>query len=186
MGISFRIAMFITSFIPLWITVIIKNTAALIQSKTSNITIAIIVPIVLVIINLIACVVMHRRFRIIKSRNPETIILQQVTREKSLTTEFLVAYILPLFVFDFTNGWEILQFTIYFSFLAFLCIRNGNVYSNILLELQGYRYYTCQVILCTTNKPSEIAILSCNLLEHQIGRKVEIEALNKPIYLDRN
>lgn len=186
MGIIFRIAMFCTSFIPLWITVVIKNIAALMQNKASNVTLAIIVPIVLVIINLIAYAVMQHRFHIIKCRTPETIILQKVTREKSLTTEFLVAYILPLFVFDFTNGWEILQFIIYFFFLAFLCIRNGNVYSNILLELKGYRYYTCQVILCTTNKPSEIAILSCNLLEHQIGRKLEIETLNKPIYLDRN
>ena len=50
-----------------------------------------------------------------------------------------------MIAFDFGNPQNLVLFIIYFSVLAYLCIRNNNIYTNILLEFKGYRIYTCDL-----------------------------------------
>lgn len=47
--------------------------------------------------------------------------------------------------FDFGEIKDIVLFVIYFSVLAYLCIRNNNIYTNILLEFKGYKMYNCDI-----------------------------------------
>jgi hypothetical protein len=50
-----------------------------------------------------------------------------------------------LIAFDFTSLRDIILFALYFAVIAFLNIRNGNVYTNILFEFLGYRIYACDI-----------------------------------------
>ena len=66
-------------------------------------------------------------------------------QEKGVTSEFLLSYILPLFAFDFTKWVSVVEFLIYFLILAFLCVRNNNVYANLLFEVKKYKFYNCEM-----------------------------------------
>lgn len=185
MGLVFRASMFITSFLPLWITIIIKNIATILQNPETNGFMARVVIGAIIAINLIAGSIVCRRLKTIKRRSPSQVELKRADREKTLNTEFLVAYILPLFVFDFTDALQVVQFLVYFLILGFLCIRNGNVYANLLLEIKKYRCYTCQVYFFVAGEYGEISILSRQHLDNMPNCQLDLEALNKPVYLDQ-
>ena len=72
--------------------------------------------------------------------------IEKATKANKLSSEFLLAYILPMIAFDFGNPQNLVLFIIYFLVLAYLCIRNNNIYTNILLEFKGYRIYTCDFV----------------------------------------
>ena len=67
--------------------------------------------------------------------------IESVEEEKTITAEYLLSYILPLFAFDFTIWHQVVLFLIFFFVLAFLCIRHNYFSVNILLEIFGYRFY---------------------------------------------
>lgn len=71
--------------------------------------------------------------------------ISNVRRANHLSSEFLLSYVLPLVAFDFTELKDLLIFTLYFVTLAFICIRNGNFYVNIFLELKGYQLFYCDI-----------------------------------------
>ena len=45
---------------------------------------------------------------------------------KSIITDYMLSYILPLFVFDFTQWDGVVMFLIFFITLGFLCIKHNN------------------------------------------------------------
>ena len=69
--------------------------------------------------------------------------LSRQKRKKTITSEFLLSYILPLFAFDFTVWYEVVLFLIFFTVFAFLCIRHNHFSVNVMLELMGCRFYSC-------------------------------------------
>jgi hypothetical protein len=71
--------------------------------------------------------------------------IKKVKKANKLSSEFLLAYILPLIAFDFSNLKSLALFVVYFAILAFLCIRNNNIYTNIFLEFKRYRIYLCDI-----------------------------------------
>lgn len=163
MWLKFKWDMFVTSFIPLWLSILIfdiwdiitvsidaweKNeetvrnlTDCVINSKVQLLSIAIIV--------LTVSVSVHGINRFLKERecsnqnSPGTIL--KARKANKLSSEFLLAYILPLIAFDFSDLKSMVLFLIYFAILAFLCIRNNNIYTNIMLEFKHYRLYTCDI-----------------------------------------
>ena len=66
-------------------------------------------------------------------------------KNNKMMSDFLLAYILPMIAFKFTTVEGIIQFIVYFFVLAFLCIRNNNIYTNIYLEFKKYRIYICDI-----------------------------------------
>jgi hypothetical protein len=66
-------------------------------------------------------------------------------KSTTLVTDFLLTYIMPLIAFDFTSLRDIILFSIYFLLIAFLNIRNGNVYTNVLFEFMSFRVYVCDI-----------------------------------------
>lgn len=71
------------------------------------------------------------------NNQPPKIKINKAIRANKLLSEFLLAYILPMIAFDFTGLKSVALFVICFEMLAFLCIRNSNVYTNIWLEFKG-------------------------------------------------
>jgi len=160
---KFKWDMFVTSFIPLWVSIIvidIWNIAVFIfdnwdskQKFIDNLTnvlcgnIIQLVSIAIITIMLIISIIGVNTFlnrKLTKGKNHlAKDKIEKATKANKLSSEFLLAYILPMIAFDFGNLQNLVLFVIYFSVLAFLCIRNNNIYTNILLELKGYRIYTC-------------------------------------------
>ena len=161
---KFKWDMFVTSFIPLWLSIVVIDLWDVVLSIIDNcdgkvkfvdtllvvlreciiqlVSIAIIVVLVLVSIRGINSFLKEKLTE--SKRRPKGII-EKATKANKLSSEFLLAYILPMIAFDFGNLKYLALFVIYFTVLAFLCIRNNNIYTNVLLEVKGYRIYTCDL-----------------------------------------
>ena len=160
---KFKWDMFVTSFIPLWLSIIVidiwniilfilKNwdgkgkfsdnlMSVLCGSCIHLVSIAVIV--VLVIVSIIGINSFLNKKLIRDEYHLPKGKIEKATKASKLSSEFLLAYILPMIAFDFGNPQNLVLFIIYFSVLAYLCIRNNNVYTNVLLEFKGYRIYAC-------------------------------------------
>ena len=167
MDIKVKWNMFITSFIPLWITIVLSDLwdimgyilvrwnnrdnlqfdfqDALRRFLEANLLTF--VTIIVICILVITSVIGLNGFLKKKEQEENTLRgrLLRVSRANKLSAEFLLAYILPMVAFDFSKGKGVMLFVVYFLILAYLCIRNNNIYTNIYLELKRYRMYECDV-----------------------------------------
>ncbi len=196
--------MFITSFIPLWISIsfceiwniVVKlthlwNEAAIeISVKTIIKTTISAELVVLAAINIVVLYSIFFMNHFIKKQTANIpkprCVVQKSTKEKRLSSEFLLAYILPMIAFDFSAPRDIVLFLIYFSILAFLCIRNNNIYTNIYLEWRKYRMYQCDLkcnILGREHIYESCLVLSKNDLTREIGNEIEYYDFDKDIYI---
>lgn len=162
---KFKWDMFVTSFIPLWISIVIVdvwtivcfilenwNRKGALSDNLINVLygnciqlVSIAVISILVLVSIIGInSFLDKKLVKNKKHLPEGKI-EKATKANKLSSEFLLAYILPMIAFDFGNPQNLVLFIIYFSVLAYLCIRNNNIYTNILLEFKGYRIYTCDL-----------------------------------------
>lgn len=162
--------MFVTSFIPLWFSIVVLDIWNLIKqsiaiwstdddfcsnicscfaaSMVQIISVVVIAIVVLISISGINTFITDRR----ASRNNPRGKIIKARKANKLSSEFLLAYILPMIAFDFGDLQKIVLFIIYFTVLAILCIRNNNIYTNILLEFWGYKMYTCDIECDVINK----------------------------------
>lgn len=152
---NFKWNMFITSFIPLWLSIMISDIWTIVESGINNwlyvdnllhnlmniCKVNWVCKVVVLIIGtlMIVSIVSINQFLKDKCSNnqPPKIKINKAIRANKLLSEFLLAYILPMIAFDFTGLKSVALFVIYFEMLAFLCIRNSNVYTNIWLEFKG-------------------------------------------------
>ena len=154
---KFKWDMFITSFLPLWFSILVSDLwdcAILLTTQwnknlrildnlfvfvhTSLLQLCSIVIIVVVVSFSISGISSFLKDREESSNNPKGKIIK-ARKANKLSAEFLLAYILPMIAFDFGELKSVSLFVIYFLVLAFLCIRNNNIYTNIFLEFKGYK-----------------------------------------------
>lgn len=205
-----KISLFITSFMPLWFSVIFINAWAifsylLIRMKGSfnfklftwnnflelysKKWLEISFSILLIILFLYSA-----RFLYLflqkneKSINNPTGIIKKVNRAHNLGSDFLLAYVLPMIAFDFGSLKDVILFSLIFITLGFLCIRNENLYTNIYLEFLGY-----QMFYADFNKgileekrflKENILFLSKKDLRLEISREISYYEVNNFIYIN--
>lgn len=127
----FKIAMFFTAFIPLWITVVFLDAMSIFDKANKNIG-AEVIDIGCIVVGLLSStIIIFCSMRGVRENDYAKYKILSVEQEKGITSEFLLSYILPLFAFDFTKWVNVVEFLIYFLILAFLCVRNNNVYANL-------------------------------------------------------
>jgi len=179
----FKISMFISSFLPLWITILFIDTLSIIRNNKNLLT-EIISIVTILLINLLSLFIIKTSIKSIGNTDYTNYTIKNAELEKSITSEFLLSYTLPLFAFDFTKWDNIIQFLIYFIILAFLCIRNNNVYANLLLECKKYKFYSCKMVWSSEPNTDPItgSVLSKENLTSQINNKIRIAPLSKPFY----
>lgn len=160
---KFKWDMFVTSFIPLWISIIVidiwdfvlivmdkwdekvKTLENIVTSLCEGcIQVISIIAIVIVVLCSIGGINAFLKKLNSSVDNPKATVLK-ATKANKLSSEFLLAYILPMIAFDFGDLQNLSLFLIYFAVLAFLCIRNNNIYTNIFLEFKGYRMFICDL-----------------------------------------
>lgn len=136
--------LYYVSFVPLWLAILfidIKNTVDKKQNLYTE-KISIIAIIVLFIISLIIV----RRLIIDKRKSgAEKYIIVEAKKSKDITIEYFLAYVLPLFAFDFTQWDQLIIFLIFYLSLGFLCVKHSYFTANIILEILKYNFYECSL-----------------------------------------
>ncbi len=197
----FKWNMFVTSFLPLWVSIIIisiwtifGNVSNTLDSNNTvfvcifnNITELVMIFVITILV--ISSMVGINKF--IKEHKEAEVApkgkIMRARKANKLTSEFLLAYILPMIAFDFSDLKFIVLFVIYFFTLAFLCIRNNNVYTNIFLEFRGHKIYDCDIECMITDKPKvyeDCVIISSQDLSSKVGTEIKYWDFEKYIYLD--
>ena len=178
----FFFSLYFTSFTPLWLSVLFIDIKSCIENSQSTVIefYSIIVILIIWLISiLIIIIVLFSKYE----EGTTRFILNSVKEEKSIASEYLLSYILPLFAFDFTKWDSVILFLIFFVTLAFLCIRHNYFSVNIVLEILKYQVYTCEIenddqIRITTS------IISRKNLMAKKGEEIRLKALNNEYKLD--
>ena len=127
----FTSALFFISFAPLWLSVIFVDTVSLLEDTQSSGIEKIGISTILVVFS-ISLVFVLKKLRVEANSEAERYTILTVTEEKTVTSEFLLSYILPLFL-------------IFFLTLGFLCVKHETFTVNIVLEVFGYQFYRCDL-----------------------------------------
>ena len=210
MDIRFRWNMFITSFLPLWAAIVISDLYDIsgyiicrwgrLRAPSFDFREAagrficvnglMVGTVVVVTIVVIASIWDLNWF--LKTKESEVAppigILRRVRKANKLSAEYLIAYILPMVAFDFAEFRGVILFLLYFGVLAFLCIRNSNIYTNIYLELvKKYRMYECDVE-CTIGSKIHVyensLVISRRDLTARVNGEICYWDFENDIYLD--
>ena len=182
----FKSAMFFTSFMPLWITILFIDTLNILREEQYLYTEYI--SIILILLGMIVSVIIiFNSIKVLADNTFKKYKIISVNQEKGITSEFLLSYILPLFAFDFTKWESVVEFLIYFSILSFLCIRNNNVYANLFFELRKYKFYSCEMIWMAEpdTSPLQMIVISKKPLCSYKDNIIKVASLNKPFYLEK-
>lgn len=175
MSLYLSFSMFFLSFLPLWISIVFLDGKSILNGVPYVGTE--IISMVFILIGLIAsliCLIVH--FDATKLNGTQPYLLVSATEEKSITSEFLLSYILPLVAFDFTVWYEVVLFLVFFVVFALLSIRHNYFSVNIVLELLRYRFYSCE--LEVEGIPIHKIIISREKLEAKIDEKLYIRPVN--------
>ena len=141
MSMVFSASLFFLSFVPLWVSIIFIDIMSMLSGGsvcTEIISIAIIL-----LHSLISGFVLWTVLRSKPRSGLKIYKLVSAVEEKSISAEYLLSYILPLFAFDFTQWDQVVLFLIFYATLAFLCIRHNFFSVNVILEICQYRFYEC-------------------------------------------
>lgn len=141
MSVIFSASLFFMSFVPLWISILFIDVKSIVtggEIRTEVISI-----IIIVTHAFISGCILWNELRP-KQRSGEKVYrLVSCSEEKSISAEYLLSYILPLFAFDFTQWDQVVLFLVFYVTLAFLCIRHNYFSINVILEVCHYRFYSC-------------------------------------------
>ena len=107
-------SMFFLSFCPLWISVIFLDGISLWRKTEHPYTEAISIALI-VIVGVLSLFALLRIFDCKNANGAQDYVISSVVEEKTITSEFLLSYILPLFSFDFTVWHEATLFLIFFA-----------------------------------------------------------------------
>lgn len=179
----FYVSMFYLSFAPLWLSIIFIDVLS-IYNTNNFYTITEKCSIFAILSAFIVSSIALRLFFNKRDHNgAQKYRIEDVQEEKTITAEYLLSYILPLFAFDFTLWDQVVLFLIFFLTLGFLCIRHQYFSVNILLELLGYRFYKSalrnedNILVCKT-------IISRDKLINRKTNTIEIRPINNEYSYD--
>lgn len=181
MSIFVSFSMYFLSFVPLWITVLFIDIKSLIDGGGDKWTEIISITGILLGL-LVSLIILFIKF-FVTDDEKYVLSIQEAKESKTITAEFLLSYILPLFAFDFTQWDEMVKFLIFFLIFGFLCIRHNYFSVNIILEILHYRMYECS-LMNPDGKEVERTVISKNILSASRGRFIQVKILNNEYYLD--
>lgn len=183
----FKFSMFFTSFIPLWITVIFKDVLSIYSNEKYVCTEWISIILIMIVLVMSITIMIKGIKTMEKSRGYSPYKIISVEKLNGLSSEYLLAYVVPLFAFDFTTWFGAVEFLVYFLILMFLCVKNNNVYSNLILEIQDYKFYNCELQNAIETQTPTICktIISKQPLSSKNGHVIDIIELDSPFYLGK-
>lgn len=181
MSVFVSFSMYFLSFVPLWITVLFIDIKSLVDGGGDKWTEIIGITGILLGL-LISAIILFTKFFVIDDEK-YTFTIQEAKEIKTITAEFLLSYILPLFAFDFTQWDEMVKFLIFFIIFGYLCVRHNDFSVNIILELMHYRMYDCS-LKNADGKVVDRTVISKSILSTGKGKDIQVKILNNEYYLD--
>ena len=181
-------SLFVTSFLPLWVSVLIIDSLSIWNKYSTNnfleiagTEIAVIFAILL--LNIASLIVLICWLKSAGKTASEELILVKAKENKTISAEYLLSYILPLVAFDFRILDSVIIFTVLFIILAFVCLRHNYISLNVLLEIMGYSQYDCVLKKEDLAIETERMVISKVYLNSQQRKIVRVNNLNNDISL---
>ena len=153
-----RLFMFLTSYIPLYIILIVQYidlNKRIIQQ-----------PFIIFLLSITAIsLVLFEIFLLILSKNKMYISCTNISKVeilKEVNSTYLLTYIMPLIAFDFGKTQDCISFFILFIAIMSMYIKYNMIFLNPVLELFGYTYYSYEnelgdrTVLISRNKFNNI------------------------------
>jgi hypothetical protein len=178
----FSLSLYHTSFVPLWISICFIDLKSILEKSPDVVTEIVSISTILITL-LISFFVLLFALSVHGKDGTIPLILVSATEEKSITAEYLLSYILPLFAFDFTQWSQVVLFLIFYLMLGFLCVRHNYFSVNILLEINNFRFYNCR-LKNEDGKEIEKIIISHRRLNGCIGDILYTKSINNEYKLD--
>lgn len=178
----FSISLYFVSFFPLWVSVLFIDILSIMKSRTEKGTEYISIGCILIAMFISIIVIFHEIHKCGREGSTKQTI-KVAREEKTITAEFLLSYILPLFAFDFTLWHQVVLFLVFFITLGYLCIRHNYYSINIVLEIVGYRFFHCS-LSNSDHVQTEQLIMSKQRLNELVGTDIYVVALNNEYRLD--
>lgn len=179
---AFFFSLYFTSFAPLWVSILFIDIKSCIEN-TGNLWTEIISIGCIAVFSLLCTFILIRTLCTKNSSGTSPHTLISAKEDKALTAEYLLSYILPLFIFDFTQWSQVVLFLIFFLTLGFLCIRYNYFTTNIILEIASFRAYDC--ILKNEDKNYiDKYVISRQRLNTCVGNTLHLKSLNNEYQLD--
>ena len=172
-----KISLFLNSYLPLFIMIIIKNYLPL--SESSKKPCYFIFPIILIMLIIIPIIVLIYLFRVNQTMQPVTIQLDKVVLKNADVLNYIVAYLIPFLGFNFKDWKDILFVSFFLFIIAVIYIKTNLIYVNPVLFLLGYSIYEIQ----NENQFIFMFITKCDNIRR--GQTVKVVELTKNIYLER-
>lgn len=176
MSIITAFSMFFISFAPLWISVIFLDYMSIYQGNDNIFTEIISISLILLVF-LLSLLILIPVFNPHNAKDAHQYQIKTAREEKSVTAEFLLSYILPLFAFDFALWYETVLFLIFFGTFSFLSIRHNHFSVNVVLELMRYRFYVCD-LENEDGKNITKTVISQKILSAHIGSTIDLRPIN--------
>lgn len=178
------ICLLFTSFSPLWVAVLFIDIKSIVEHRSFVITeyFSIVFIILMFLISLIKLSSVIKRAKCNK-REAQTFTLNSIVKQKSVTAEFVLSYIVPLIAFDFTQWDGVVLFGIFFLLLAFLCAKHSYFSVNVLLELFGYHFFSCELIN-SNGITIEKNVISNHTLVEKKGSDIRVMDINNEYCLE--
>lgn len=167
---------YFSSFFPLWLSVLFLDIKSIAEGEPHICTEIISISVIL-LFSAFSFFVLKAAMSPKDTNGSQVYTLKGAKEEKTITAEFLLSYILPLFAFDFTTWDGVVQFLVFFLVLAFLSIRHNHFSVNVLMELFGYRFYSCELENSDGKEIIKI-VISRKILSSQIGAEIHIRSIN--------
>ncbi|MDD3138010.1 MAG: hypothetical protein PHX08_03440 [Lachnospiraceae bacterium] len=177
----FSFSLFFLSFAPLWISVLFIDIKSCVENNdylwTERLGIG------LIMFFAIVCFFIVKAGLKTNTKGATFQRLKCAKEEKTITAEYLLSYILPLFAFNFRLWNEVVLFLIFFFTLGYLCIRHNHFSVNIVLEMSGYRIYDCSFVN-EDGIQTDCSVISRRKVNGYIGETISVKPLNNEYKLD--
>lgn len=198
-----------TSFMPLWVSMIIKELFGMwtqyheYQDMLSeyeemsfswqdflgicSVQLAIIVILILcIIVSMVALEVSLAGYQRVDGELKVAKIVC-ARRANRMFAELLIVYVLPLLAFDLNQVEGIVLFLIYFWVISILCIQNDYFFINLILDRKGYHTYICD-LNCDRNGQEKTCYSVLVLSKVNLGIssvcEIRYKGNNSGIYMD--
>lgn len=145
MSVLFSGSLFFLSFFPLWLSIAFIEMKSIYDHSNNLYTEWI--SLICILLGMLICGAIVINSLSEKNTNgAKEFTVVAAEEEKSISAEYLLSYILPLFAFDFTQWDGVVLFLVFFSTMGFLCIYHSHFSLNVLLEFMGYKFYKTEIM----------------------------------------
>lgn len=182
MSVLFSCSLFYLSFAPLWLSILFIDIKNIVMGTPNRFT-ELISIIGIILFSITSCIIVYRKLYTNKKEGTSEYTLIRLKEKKSITAEFLLSYILPLFAFDFTQWDGVILFLIFFCILALLSIKHNYFSVNVILEFAGFYFYECE-LENEDNKTIVKIIISHGKLNRYLGETINLKSLNNEYSLN--